>query len=221
MARGRIPDVAVKRLPIYLRVLTELQDEDVEIISSAELARRTGFSSEQIRKDLAYFGAFGTRGVGYSTSVLADRIKRILGLHREVRVAVVGAGNLGTALVRYLLNRREHDVTVAAVFDADPNKIGQRLGDLTIHSIEDIAEVTERLGIRMAVLTVPASVAQQVAEQVVDAGIDAILNFSPVKLDIRKPINIENIDLSIELQTLAYYIAGDGNDNRSDAGENA
>lgn len=207
MERGRIPEVAVKRLPIYLRVLTDLKEESVEIISSAELARRTGFSSEQIRKDLAYFGAFGTRGVGYRTDLLSDRIRRILGLHEGVNVALVGAGNLGTALARYNLHRHK-DVRITAIFDNDWDKIGKRIDDLEILPMEELPRVVRRQGIKMAILAVPAAAAQQATDFLVESGIEAILNFSPVKVDGRGQAYVQNIDLTMELQSLAYYTTG-------------
>lgn len=216
MQRNRIPEVVVKRLPIYLRVLTELQGEAVDIISSADLARRTGFSSEQIRKDLAYFGAMGTRGVGYSTDVLCNRIRRILGLHRGVNVALVGAGNLGTALARYNLNRHR-DIRIIAIFDNDWDKIGKRIGELDILPMEDLPQVVRERDIHMAILAVPAAYAQPVTDFLVESGIEAILNFSPVKLDGRGKAHIQSIDLSIELQTLAFYATGDSRETTSGA----
>ncbi len=201
----RIPDVAVRRLPVYLRVLLELQEERRDIVSSTELARRTGFSSEQIRKDLAYFGAFGTRGVGYSVSALSERIRLILGLAHGVKVALIGAGNLGTALARYMMNRMG-DVELAAVFDSDWDKIGKRIGDREILPMEELPRVLPERGIRLAVVAVPAAGAQQVADALVESGVEAILNFSPVKLDGRGRAFVQNIDLGIELQSLAYYV---------------
>lgn len=208
MVRQRIPDVAVKRLPVYLRVLTELQEEAVDIVSSAELARRTGFSSEQIRKDLAYFGAFGTRGVGYGTDLLSERIRRILGLHRGVNMALVGAGNLGTALARYSLYRQK-DVRIVAVFDSDWDKIGKKIENLEILPMEELPRVVKEQGIKIAILAVPAPAAQAVTDDLVSAGIEAILNFSPVKLDGRSKAHIKSIDLGIELQSLAFYAGGE------------
>lgn len=195
-------------MPVYLRILTELQDEAVEIVSSAELARQTGFSSEQIRKDLAYFGAFGTRGVGYSTDFLRERIRRILGLHRGVNMALVGAGNLGTALARYSMHRQK-DVNISAVFDHDWDKIGKKIENLEILPMEELPRVVREEGIKIAILAVPASAAQAVADYLVSSGIEAILNFSPVKLDGQGKAHVKNIDLAIELQSLAFYASGE------------
>lgn len=202
---SRVPDVAIRRLPVYLRALEELQAEDHEMVSSADLAARTGYSSEQIRKDLAHFGAFGTRGVGYHTDVLIDRLRRILGLHREVPIALVGAGHLGTALVRY--NRTRHrDVRIVAVFDSDPGRIGQEIEGVVIEPAERMEEVIRAAGIRVAVIAVPAGAAQEVARRLVRAGVEAILNFAPVSLQVPPGVVVQNIDLTLELQSLAYYI---------------
>lgn len=206
MARAvRIPDVAVKRLPVYLRALAELQAADVEIVSSAELARRTGFSSEQIRKDLAYFGSFGTRGVGYSTGSLSHGIRRVLGLDRTVEGVLVGAGHLGTALARYNQNREQH-VNLVAIFDADPAKVGEVLGGTRVLPISDLPAFVRERGVRLGVVAVPAPVAQQVVDELVVAGILALLNFAPVKLSVPPHVQVQNIDLSLELQALAYYL---------------
>lgn len=217
LPRDRIPEVAVKRLPVYLRVLTELGQEAVDIVSSADLARRTAFSSEQIRKDLAYFGAFGTRGLGYRTDVLRERIRGILGLDRGVNVALVGAGNLGTALARYTLSRPQ-GVRLVAVFDDDREKAGKKIGNLEILPMEALPRVVAERGIRLAILAVPAAAAQEVTDLLVACGIEAILNFSPAKLDGRGKAYIKNIDLAIELQSLAYYASGEaGRESRSGA----
>ena len=208
MPRGRIPDVVVKRLPVYLRALREAQAEGLDIVSSAELSERTGISSEQIRKDLTYFGAFGTRGVGYATEVLADRIQKILGLCKPVPVALVGAGHLGTALARY--NRsQDHLVQVAAIFDHDPEKIGSTIAGISVYHPDQIQEVVQEKGIQMAILAIPPQEAQGVADRLALAGVKSILNFSPAK--IRSKAHVQNIDLTLELQTLAYYTMGDGN----------
>lgn len=204
MRKAKIPDAAIRRLPIYLRILTELADDGTEIVSSADLAQKTGFTSEQIRKDLAYFGAFGTRGVGYSTTILSQKIRRILGLNKEVKVALVGAGNLGTALARYSLAKHK-DVRIAAVFDNDWDKIGKRIENVEIMPFEDMPQIVKTQDIKMAIIAVPAQEAQNVASKLVSAGIEAILNFSPAKLTVNNDVFVQNIDLTLELQSLAYY----------------
>jgi redox-sensing transcriptional repressor len=202
---ARIPDVAVKRLPVYLRALADLQTAEVEIVSSAELARRTGFSSEQIRKDLAYFGSFGTRGVGYSTESLARGIRRVLGLDRAVDGVLVGAGHLGTALARYNQNREQH-VNLVAIFDADPSKVGQTIGGTRVLPVSMLGQVVRERRVRLAVVAVPAAAAQAVVRDLVEAGVLALLNFAPVKLHVPPHVQVQNIDLSLELQALAYYL---------------
>lgn len=211
--QNRPPDVVVKRLPVYLRVLGELIEGGTEVVSSAELARRTGFTSEQIRKDLACFGAFGTRGVGYSTYLLSDRIRKILGLNREVNVALVGAGNLGTALARYNISRHK-DVRIVAVFDNDTEKIGRKIDEIEITSVDEIDRMVKDLDIKIGIIAVPAGEAQAVADRLINAGVEAILNFSPAKLKTSPGCYLQNIDLTTELQSLAYYATGAGRNRR-------
>ncbi|MGE5590970.1 MAG: redox-sensing transcriptional repressor Rex [Bacillota bacterium] len=204
MRNPKIPEAAIKRLPVYLRILGDLIGEEVEIVSSADLAGRTGFSPEQIRKDLAYFGAFGTRGVGYDTEILSRRIKRILGLHKGVNAVLVGAGNLGTALARYSLAKHK-DVRIVAIFDNDWDKIGKEIQGVEIQPLDDLCTKCHELNVRIGIITVPAPEAQSVADVLVRAGIEAILNFSPSKLKVPPGVYVQNIDLTIELQSLAYY----------------
>lgn len=204
MRKSKIPDAAIRRLPVYLRVLEETLGFEIQIISSAELAERTGFSPEQIRKDLAYFGAFGTRGVGYDTALLSRRISRILGLHQGVKAALVGAGHLGFALARYSISRHK-DVRITNIFDADPSKVGTDIMGVPIHAIVDLESIIKEMGIKIGIIAVPATEAQSVAEHLQSAGIEAILNFAPAKLKLAPGVFVQNIDLTIELQSLAYY----------------
>ncbi|MCL6450007.1 MAG: redox-sensing transcriptional repressor Rex [Acetobacteraceae bacterium] len=203
----RMPEVVVRRLPVYLRVLQDLLADGVDIVSSGELSQRTGFSSEQIRKDFAYFRAFGTRGVGYRTRALNQRLRRALGLDRGVRAVLVGVGNLGTALVRHFLGRRSQVFLVAA-FDSDPSRQGLAIDGLRVLPMEQLGPVVAREGVKVGVLTVPAGAAQKVGEALVAAGIEAILNFSPVKLRLDPRCHVQNIDLTIELESLSYYASG-------------
>lgn len=210
--KPKIPEAAIRRLPIYLRILDELLQGEVQIVSSAELAERTGFSPEQIRKDLAYFGAFGTRGVGYDTALLARRIARILGLHQEVRAVLVGAGHLGHALARYSLSKYK-DVRISAIFDANPSKIGTEIMGVPIRSVAEMAEIVREQGAKIGVITVPASEAQRVADILIESGVEAILNFAPAKLRVPPEVTLQNIDLTIELQSLAYYTSASAEDD--------
>ncbi|MFZ5815709.1 MAG: redox-sensing transcriptional repressor Rex [Bacillota bacterium] len=203
MRKTKIPDAAIKRLPVYLRVLEELAGADIPIISSAELAEKTGFSPEQIRKDLAYFGAFGTRGVGYDTAMLSRRISRILGLHHGVKAALVGAGHLGYALARYSISRHK-DIRITAIFDVAPDKVGTEIMGVPVQSMKELVTTVRDQGIKIGILTVPASEAQATAELLRQGGVEAILNFAPAKIKL-DDVFIHNIDLTIELQSLAYY----------------
>lgn len=215
MRKPKIPEAAIKRLPVYLRVLEETAAADIHIISSAELAEKTGFSPEQIRKDLAYFGAFGTRGVGYDTSSLSRRISRILGLHNGVKVVLIGAGHLGYALARYSIPRHK-DVQISAIFDADPAKIGQDVMGLSVQPMEDLVQTVKEQGIKVGIITVPAAAAQGTAELLQDAGVEAILNFAPAKLRLNPNVFVQNIDLTIELQSLAYYTSAGHDDTQAE-----
>lgn len=216
MRKPKIPEAAIKRLPVYLRVLEETVAANIQIISSAELAEKTGFSPEQIRKDLAYFGAFGTRGVGYDAALLSRRISRILGLHRGVKMALVGAGHLGYALARYSIQRHK-DVLITAIFDADPEKIGTEIMGIRVQPVSELKETVRTQGIKIGIITVPASAAQSTAELLAEGGVEAILNFAPAKLRLDSSVYVQNIDLSIELQSLAYYTSASEDEARSDS----
>lgn len=203
MRKTKIPDAAIKRLPVYLRVLEEMAAAEISIISSAELAEKTGFSPEQIRKDLAYFGAFGTRGVGYDTAMLSRRISRILGLHQGVKAALVGAGHLGYALARYSISRHK-DIRITAIFDVAQDKVGSEIMGVPIKPMSEMLETCREQGIKIGIITVPASEAQATAELLQQGGVEAILNFAPAKIKV-DDVFVQNIDLTIELQSLAYY----------------
>jgi redox-sensing transcriptional repressor len=213
MRKPKIPEAAIKRLPVYLRVLEETAAANIQIISSAELAEKTGFSPEQIRKDLAYFGAFGTRGVGYDAALLSRRISRILGLHRGVKAALVGAGHLGYALARYSIQRHK-DVRITAIFDTDPEKVGTEIMGVVVQPVSDIQKTVKEQGIKIGIITVPAPAAQATAELLAEGGVEAILNFAPAKLRLDSRVFIQNIDLSIELQSLAYYTSASEDEAR-------
>jgi redox-sensing transcriptional repressor len=202
-AGRKIPQATIRRLPVYLRDLTEMTRMGVTITSSAEMAARTGISSEQIRKDLAYFGAFGTRGVGYDTAQLADVIRRILGISQGVGVALVGCGHLGFALARYS-RTEEADVRITMIFDRDPHKIGMPVADLVVLPVDSMEERIRAADVRLAVIAVPGEEAQGVLDTLARAGVQAVLNFSPVPISARG-VHVQHIDLSLELQSLAYF----------------
>ncbi|CAB1129328.1 Redox-sensing transcriptional repressor Rex [Candidatus Hydrogenisulfobacillus filiaventi] len=199
----RIPDATIRRLPAYLRAL---ERSSLSRMTSGELGQLTGFSSEQVRKDLAYFGAFGTRGVGYEVPALAREIRRILGLDREVLAVLVGAGHLGTALLRYS-QFSSQDVQVAAAFDVDPRVVGTTIGRVVVEPLEHLEERVQELGARIGIVAVPAGAANAVGERLTRAGVRAILNFAPVTICQACPeVVVHNIDLALELQALAYFV---------------
>ncbi|HHT47130.1 MAG TPA: redox-sensing transcriptional repressor Rex [Firmicutes bacterium] len=204
MVSKRAPKSVIRRLPVYLRILDHLIINNVEIISSKELSEETGFSAEQIRKDLAFFGAFGTRGSGYNTDYLRKKILKIIGLDGQTNITVIGAGHLGTALIRYYAQKNPY-VNVVAAFDVDSSIVGQKIFDIEIVDISNIKDIVNKYDIKVAVMTVPAEHAQPVAEKVVESGISVIFNFAPVKLRLADNIHVHNVDLSIELQSLIYY----------------
>ena len=202
----KIPEMTIRRLSIYTRCLLQLEEDDVKTISSQELAERFNLNSAQVRKDLAYFGEFGVRGIGYYVSGLKAELQRILGLDREWPVALVGLGNLGSALFHYKGFSRQ-GFRIAIVFDDDPAKAGREIGGVPIVSTRDVAREVKARAIQIAVLAVPADAAQGVADQLVAAGIKAVLNFAPARLRVPKDARLKNVDLSIELETLSFYLA--------------
>jgi len=206
MKAEKISELTTNRMSIYLRCVTELAAEGTKTVSSDKLATRFHLNSAQIRKDLAYFGEFGVRGVGYYVEELRDHLKKILGLNKEHCVAIIGAGRLGTALTDYY-GFSQTNFTVAALFDADKSKIGQMVGDVEIFDIKDFAEVAKRDKIDVAVIAVPAQFAQNVLEMVTDAGIKAVMNFAPTPLKTRDDVKLKTIDLTTSLESLSYFLA--------------
>lgn len=204
MSRKKAPKSVVKRLPVYLRILDNLIRRDVEIISSRVLSDETGFTAEQIRKDLAYFGAFGTRGTGYNTSYLREKLLRIIGLDKQTKIIVIGFGHLGKALTRYNMNKNPY-VKIVGAFDNDPNELHTDIEGLQVYSMDKLSEVIQKEDVKVAILTVLAEVAQQVVDILVENGITAILNFAPTKLHTPEGVYVHNADLTIELQSLIYY----------------
>lgn len=199
-----IPNITIRRLSLYYRALLESRKKDV--ISSNELSKFTGFGAAQIRRDLAYFGQFGVPGKGYDIEVLKREILRILGIDKEWRVALVGVGNLGSALLSYK-GFREQGFNIVAAFDADVRKIGKTLETITIQDISELRETIKKLSIKMAIVTVPGTFAQSVINSLVKSGVKAILNFAPIRPNVPKNVELLNIDLSIELERLAYFLA--------------
>ena len=205
MVKRKAPDIAVGRLPLYLRVLNQLEAEGRTTTNSQEMGNRLGLSSAQIRKDLSYFGGFGKYGAGYEVAYLRDQLRRILNLERIWPVALVGAGHLGHALANYG-RFGESGFEIAAVFDTDPAKIGQPLGDLIVQDAARLEEVIREQGIVIAILAVPAQAAQTVAERLVAAGVRAILNYAPVRLQVPEGVKVQEIDPVARLQHMAFYL---------------
>ncbi len=189
---------------MYLRAFSILKTEDRETISSQQLAERLHLNPPQIRKDLSYFGAFGTRGIGYPVASTADQIRSILKLDICQQAALVGAGQLGTAIASYP-GFLTFGFDIAAIFDSNKSKIGKKIGKALIEDVADIATLEKR-NIRLAILAVPADAAQQCAEALVKAGVKGILNLSPCYLDVPKRVKVVTIDIAMELGILPYYI---------------
>ena len=205
----KIPEMTIRRLSVYTRCLLQLEEDGVKTVSSTELAERFSLNSAQVRKDLAYFGEFGVRGIGYYVSGLKAELQRILGLDREWAVALVGFGNLGSALFHYKGFGRQ-GFRIALVIDDDPAKIGREIDAVPIVSSRDMAREIKARGIQIAIIAVPPEAAQTVTEQLVAAGIKAVLNFAPTRLRVTRDVRLKNVDLSIELETLSFYLAKGG-----------
>ncbi|HEX8031174.1 MAG TPA: redox-sensing transcriptional repressor Rex [Vicinamibacterales bacterium] len=209
-----VSELTTNRLSVYLRCLTQLESAGVQTISSQALAEQFHLNAAQIRKDLAYFGEFGVRGVGYYVKDLKRHLRQILGLDRKLRVAVMGAGNLGLALADYQGFKRE-GFEIVSMFDVADSKIGgdSRSG-VPIHDLKDLKKIVRKEHIDIAVIAVPAESAQHVLDQVVAAGIKAILNFSPGALKVPADVKMKGVDLTVSLESLSFYLAqgiDDGN----------
>lgn len=205
LEKKRIPRAVIKRLSLYNRQLQQLELRKIEKISSKELGERLGLNSAQVRKDLAYFGQFGVPGFGYYVGDLRQHIKRILGTDRDIRVALVGAGNLGSALLAYGGFSRQ-GFRIVMAFDSAKRKVGAERNKIPVHDVAEMAERIREGAIDIAILTVPAENAQEIADKLVAAGISAILNFVPVRLMVPPQVRVHYVDLSIEIESLSYYL---------------
>jgi redox-sensing transcriptional repressor len=203
--KPEIPRKAIYRLSIYMRCLTRLQGNGIETISSEALAKAAGVKSTQLRKDLTYFGQFGTRGLGYDVEQLQAMISNLLGTSSLQPVILVGVGNLGSALLTYRGFEQEGFEVIAA-FDQIPEAARKRTRFKEIRPMADMDEIVQRAGVRMAILAVPNLVAQEVANQLVKAGIVGILNFAPIMLEVPEDVTVNNVNLAIELENLSYFI---------------
>ncbi|MCU0587430.1 MAG: redox-sensing transcriptional repressor Rex [Syntrophobacteraceae bacterium] len=207
MKFAKIPMATINRLSIYMRTLQELLEDEVDVISSERLAKQCGVNPAQIRKDLAYFGEFGVRGVGYRVSDLVNQIKEILGLNRPWNLAMVGLGNLGSALIRHG-NFIKHGYIFTAAFDSDPQKVGKRLPNgLTINHVDELEDVIKEREVHIGIIATTASAAQSVANQLVLGGINGILNFAPVQIQVPDCCHVENVDFTIKLDAIAYHLS--------------
>ena len=205
MGSSDVPEIVVRRLPLYLRALTAMAEANHLITSSQELAGKLGISSAQIRKDLSYFGEFGKQGMGYEVPYLRDQLRRILQVDRQWDMVLVGAGDLGHAIVNYAGFKR-WDYRLVAVFDNDPAKIGQVLGGLTVHDAAELETTVRRLKVQIGIIAVPAQHAQEVAERMVRGGIRAILNYAPIILNLPDEVRVHAIDPVVGLQGMSYYL---------------
>ncbi len=202
---GVIPDIVIRRLPVYVRTLRALRDRGVHSVSSDELADHIGVTAAQIRRDLSYFGKFGKQGKGYDTEFLAGAIAGILGLDRQWDVALAGFGNLGRAIAQYR-GFGSSSFNIAAVFDRNAEHVGQEISGLTVLPEEAITEVVREHGIRIGIVAVPAGLAQRVADQMVAGGVRALLNYAPVVLKVPPGVTTREIDPVSALQSMTYYL---------------
>jgi redox-sensing transcriptional repressor len=199
-----IPEATVARLPVYLRALTALSDQGTATCSSEELAAATGVNSAKLRKDLSYLGSYGTRGVGYDVAYLRSQIARQIGVTQDWPVVIVGIGNLGHALANYS-GFRSRGFRVVALLDADPHRQDEIVAGVDVRPFRDLDRIVREHGVAIGVIATPAVAAQNVADRMVTAGITSILNFAPIVLAVPDGVDVRKVDLSIELQILAYH----------------
>lgn len=197
--------MVIRRLPVYLRYLQQLQNYDIDSVSSQQMGHDLNLNPAQIRKDLSIFGDFGIKGKGYRVADLSDILAGILGLDKEIPIVLVGVGNLGAALCRY--NRYQQTTTkIVGLFDGHPSKIGQIHGSYQVRPMEEMVSFVRQHDIKMAIIAVPVAAAQSVCDILVEAGIKAILNFAPILLNAPEGVRVQNSDVTAELQALAYYL---------------
>jgi redox-sensing transcriptional repressor len=201
-----IPDIVVGRLPIYLRALQHMAQEGLQVTSSHEMAEVLGISAAQIRKDLSQFGEFGKQGTGYRIEYLVNELRQILHIIQVWDTAVVGAGDIGSALARYQ-GLADRGFRVTMIFDNDPIKIGNLIGPFTVQDSANLISVIQAVDVKVAMITTPAAMAQQVADQLIQAGVKAILNYAPISLNTPDDVHVQYIDPAIHLQRMTYYLA--------------
>ena len=205
MVEKFIPDIVVGRLPLYLRALQRMYNQGRQVASSQELGERLGISAAQIRKDLSQFGEFGKQGSGYQIDYLIDQLRQILNLKEVWEIAVVGAGDIGSAVARYqgFANR---GFVVKMIFDNHADVIGKKIGGFVIQDSANLVPYIRQAGIKVAMITVPANQAQEVADQLVEAGVKAILNYAPTSINVPAGVRLQYIDPVVHLQRMTYYL---------------
>ncbi len=201
----KIPQATAKRLPLYYRFLNHLHSSGKQRVSSAELSEAVKVDSATIRRDFSYFGALGKKGYGYNVNYLLSFFRKTLDQDELTKVALIGVGNLGTAFLNYNF-LKNNNTKIEYAFDVDPNKIGTKIGDVPVFPMDELEEQLKTEDIQVAILTVPAPVAQTITDKLVKANIKGILNFTPARLTVPPSIRIHHIDLAVELQSLVYFL---------------
>lgn len=202
--RRKIPEAALGRLPVYLRILIELTQDKVAQVSSEQLAELAAVNAAKVRKDLSYLGTYGTRGVGYDVQFLTYQIQRELGLNQSWPVVIVGAGNLGQALANFT-GISERGFHIVGVVDKDESKIGTVVGGVRVKHADELAQIVLAKNVSIGIISTPAQHAQEAADALVRAGIGSIMNFAPTVVTVPKGVNVRKVDLALELQILSYY----------------
>jgi redox-sensing transcriptional repressor len=214
----KIPQATAKRLPLYYRFLNALHSSGKQRVSSAELSEAVKVDSATIRRDFSYFGALGKKGYGYNVNYLLSFFRKTLDQDELTRVALIGVGNLGTAFLNYNF-LKNNNTKIDCGFDVDPEKVGTKIGDVTVFHMDDVEKVLLERNITVAILTVPAPVAQPITDNLVKANVKGILNFTPARLNVPSSIRVHHIDLAVELQSLVYFLKhySNGNDMEEEA----
>lgn len=200
-----IPEVVIRRLPIYARALAFLEEENVAVISSLDLGKRLGVTPAQIRKDLSYFGEFGKQGTGYNVQQLLQEIRRILGLDRDWLMVLVGVGKLGRAIATYE-DFESQGFKLVAAFDVDPNKVGEYIGGLRIQHVGEIERVISERNVKIGIVAVPGPQGQKTIETLASCGVSAVLNYAPIAVRVPSGVKVRHIDPVVALQSLTYYL---------------
>jgi redox-sensing transcriptional repressor len=205
MTKRETPDIIIGRLPVYLRALRHMEAQGKGTTSSQELGEQVGISAAQIRKDLSQFGEFGKQGTGYSIAFLIGKLREILKVDRVWDMVVVGMGDMGHAIARYQ-GFADRGFRITQVFDSDPTKIGERIGNFVVQDTREMAASIRKADVRIAMVCVPAAAAQAVANQLVEAGVHAILNYAPINLNVPKGVRVQYLDPTVGLQRMTYYL---------------